>query len=94
MKSKLLRKLRRQFADTHKVERERSLLFGDYQFILRTYKVYCMFGEIRKDWACDGVFSTEEGVRKKLRELYEAFIEEYLRKYRKKRIRKDLTYWW
>ena len=39
MKSKLLKKLRRRFADTHK------------EFL----------GS--KDWVCDGVFSTEEGVR-------------------------------
>lgn len=90
MKSKLLKKLRRRFADTHKVERERSLLFGDYHFTLRTYKEFLG----AKNWELDGVFSTEEGVREKLRELYEVFIEEYLRKHRKKRIRKDLTYWW
>ena len=63
MKSKLLKKLRRRFADTHKVEWERSLLFGDYHFTLQTRKEVCVFGETCKGWVCDGVFSTEEGVR-------------------------------
>lgn len=94
MKSKLLKKLRKQFADQYQVKFEvGSCLLGYHPwYCLYTQQTGVFTG--KKIWSLYRSFKTESEVKEFLRAKYEDFIEDYLSKNRDKRLRNELTYPW
>lgn len=94
MKSKLLKKLRKQFAAQYQVRFEVSTILPGYHSIYVLYEMKSSMFSNNMQWTYCSSFKTEAEVKECLRSRYENFIEDYLRKHRTKRIRNKLTYPW
>lgn len=94
MKSKLLKKLRKQFAAQYQVRFEIADILPGYHPFYGLYKKQRGMFTNKMQWVFVQSFKTESEVKEYLREKYIFFIESYLREHRTKRLRNKLTYPW
>lgn len=94
MKTKLLKKLRKQFAAQYQVRFEESGILPGYHMLYVLYRKERVIYSNNMQWSLLRSFPTEAEVKEYLRYEYESFIERYLSEHRTKRIRNELTYPW
>lgn len=94
MKSKLLKKLRKQFAAQYQVRFEIVDILPGYHPIYALYEKKRGLFTNKMQWVFVQSFPTGPEVKEYLRDKYESFIEHYLNEHRTKRLRNKLTYPW